>query len=275
MSRIAWYEFFQNSSTEIAKKADLGPIFPGLVAVLCATDFHKMYHFGLRRQRAFHKKCFSKIKKFNSLYYTLIFICSTCFIHLVSFFATWFMHLVTIFLIFAVFQKKFKASFSGLYKLRVILFPSLKITPWLMNVWRKKSIIQCCKRLYTKLSTKINFHCFKALFSCEKGVNWPWKWWFLFSINAAKIYFVVVIVKRRLLTKGKKSRHENVFCTFDDEMNQIYTIDALLWNLIILEWVTRRIGEKIDAIWTKNDWNGSRKGHKPENVYFATVFWIH
>ena len=46
---------FQNSSTGSAKKADLGPIFPGLVAVLCATDFNNMHHSGLRKKRAYQK----------------------------------------------------------------------------------------------------------------------------------------------------------------------------------------------------------------------------
>ena len=40
--------FFQNSSTESDKKADFGPIFPGLMAVLCATDFDNMHQSGLK-----------------------------------------------------------------------------------------------------------------------------------------------------------------------------------------------------------------------------------
>ena len=62
------YYFLKKSFTENAKKAYFGSTFPGLVTVLCVTDFNNMHDFGLRRQRAFHKKFFSKIKKFNSLY---------------------------------------------------------------------------------------------------------------------------------------------------------------------------------------------------------------
>ena len=66
--------FYRSSSTESAKKADFCPIFPGLVAVLCETDFNSMHHSRLRRQRAFNEKCFSKITKFNSLYSGTFFI---------------------------------------------------------------------------------------------------------------------------------------------------------------------------------------------------------
>ena len=55
--------FFQNSSTESAKKADFGPILLGLAAVLCATNFNNLYHFRLRRQRAYHKKMFRQNQK--------------------------------------------------------------------------------------------------------------------------------------------------------------------------------------------------------------------
>ena len=45
------------------QKGQFWPNFPVLVAVQCATDFNNMHYSGLRRQRAFHKKCFSKMKK--------------------------------------------------------------------------------------------------------------------------------------------------------------------------------------------------------------------
>ena len=53
---LVW--IFKNASTESAKKADLGPIFPGL----CSTDFNDMHHSGLRRQRAFHKNVSVKLE---------------------------------------------------------------------------------------------------------------------------------------------------------------------------------------------------------------------
>ena len=61
--------FLQNSSIERSKKAHFGPIFQGLVAVLCAMDFNNIHHSELRRP--FHEKLFCKIKKVISLYYTV------------------------------------------------------------------------------------------------------------------------------------------------------------------------------------------------------------
>ena len=59
-SRIASYEFFQNTFTEIGKKVESGSILQGLVAVLFATDFENMLFLDSGGKELFIKNASAK-----------------------------------------------------------------------------------------------------------------------------------------------------------------------------------------------------------------------